>query len=47
MSLDLRGLNIALQKDTDGHFHDSLDTCLLIAVHLAHADIVLAIAGGC
>lgn len=47
MSLYLRGLNVTLQQDTDGHFHDSLNTSLLIAVHLAHADIVLAIAGGC
>lgn len=47
MSLDLRGLNIAFQQDTYGHLHDSLDTGLLIAVHLAHADIVLAIAGSC
>jgi Trk K+ transport system NAD-binding subunit len=47
MSLDLRGLNIALQQDTHGHLHDSLDTSLLIAVHLAHADIVFAVAGSC
>ena len=47
MPLDLRGVNIALQQDAYSHLHDSLDTGLLIAVHLANADIVLAVASSC
>lgn len=42
---DLRGLDITLQQDADGHLDDSLDTGLLITVNLVNADIVLAVAG--
>lgn len=41
----LRGLDITLQQDADGHLDDSLDTGLLITVNLVNADIVLAVAG--
>lgn len=47
MSIDIRGLDVALQQDAYGHLHDRLDAGLLIAVHLAHADIVLAVASSC
>ena len=40
----LRGVNIALQKDTDRHFNNSLSSSLLILVDLVKADVVLAIA---
>ena len=40
----LRGVNIALQKDTDRHFNDGLSSSLLILVDLVKADVVLAIA---
>lgn len=45
MRADLRGIDLALQQNTDGHLHDGLHTGLLIAVHLVHANIVLAVAG--
>lgn len=43
--MDLRGLDITLQQDADGHLNDGLDTGFLIAVNLVNADIVLAVAG--
>lgn len=41
----LRGLNIALEQNAYGHLNNGLGTGLFVAVHLVHADIVLAIAG--
>ena len=44
LGICLRGVNIALQKDTDRHFNDGLSSSLLILVDLVKADVVLAIA---
>lgn len=40
-----RSLNVTLEQDADGHLDNGLDTALLIAVYLVHADIILAVAG--
>lgn len=41
----IRGIDVTLQKDADGHLHDRLDAGLFIAVDLVYSDIVLAVAG--
>ena len=46
LKLYLRGLDVTLKENTDGHLNNSLDTSALITVNLVHADIVLTIAGG-
>ena len=42
---DIRGVDVTLQKDADGHLNDRLDAGLLVAVDLVYSDIVLAVAG--
>ena len=39
----LRGLDVTLQKNADGHFYHGLYSCLLVPVNVVQPDVVLAI----
>lgn len=41
---NIRGLDVALKEDADGHLDDIL-CAVIVALHLVQADVILAIAG--